>query len=53
MDLALTAETLASLQAQGLRASLSFSVPRGTYQIREAVREAVQDHIASSTSVVR
>jgi VWFA-related protein len=52
MDLLLSAPTLASFKSKGLRATLSFTVPAGSYRLREVIREAVQDHLAASNTPV-
>ena len=36
------------MQATGIHATLSFSLPRGGYTMREVVRELVQNHLAAS-----
>jgi VWFA-related protein len=46
MDMALTDATLADHQAKGIHAAMTFTVPKGTYQVREIIREAVQNRIA-------
>ena len=48
MDLRVKSSTLASMQATGIHAVESFSLPKGTYTLREVVREMVQDHMAAS-----
>ena len=52
MDLALTRATLAELRAKGIRATLSFNAKRGSYKVREVVREAVENHLAASDTLV-
>jgi VWFA-related protein len=47
MDLNLAPATLASFRSKGFRAVTSFAVPRGTYQVREVVREAVENRLAA------
>jgi len=50
MDLHLKPLTLASVQAKGINATLSFAAPKGAYQVREVVREIVQDRLAASNT---
>ncbi len=50
MDLRLKPLTLASVQAKGINATLSFAAPKGAYQVREVVREIVQDRLAASNT---
>jgi VWFA-related protein len=52
MDLALSAPTLADMEAKGIKASTSFSAPKGVYRIREIVREAAQNRMAVSNTQV-
>jgi hypothetical protein len=53
MDLALAPASLAEKQTKGIRAATSFSVPRrGSYRVREVVREAVQDRIWASVAPI-
>jgi len=52
MDLALSAPTLADMEAKGIKASTSFSAPKGRYRVREIVREAAQNRIAVSNTQV-
>jgi VWFA-related protein len=47
MDLRVKARTLASMQASGIHAVESFSLPKGAYEVREVVREVVQDRMAA------
>lgn len=49
IDLALKPAKLADLQAKGLRAVTSFTLPKGTYQIREVIREALENHFTAQT----
>jgi VWFA-related protein len=51
MDLQLTAKTLALLRTKGIKAILSLTAPEGSYEIREVVREVVEDHVAASTTL--
>jgi VWFA-related protein len=53
MDLRVTPATLASMQASGIHAVESFSLPEGDYTVREIVRELVQDHMAASSTALR
>jgi hypothetical protein len=50
MDMNLSSKTRADLEATGIKAATSFLVPRGSYQIREIIREAVQNHLAAITT---
>jgi hypothetical protein len=52
MDMNLSSETRAELEAKGIKAATSFTVPKGSYRIREVIYEAVQNHLASSTTPV-
>jgi len=53
MDLELTPASLAGMQKKGIRAATWFSVKRrGSYRVREVVREAVQDHIWASAAPI-
>ena len=47
MDLALTPVGLVDLQAKGIHSNATFSLPHGTYTVREVVREAVHDYFAA------
>jgi type IV secretory pathway protease TraF len=53
MDLAVTAATLADLQSKGIDVSTSFSLPKGLYQVREVIREAVENHMTASNSPIK
>ncbi len=50
MDLFLTPEKLLGMQATGLNANVSFSLPRGSFRVRQIVREAVQNQWAALTT---
>ena len=50
MDLYLKPDTLAKLKAEGLHATLTFPAPKAPYQVREVVREVVQDHMATANA---
>ena len=53
MDLELTPASLAEMQKKGIRATTLFSVKRrGSYRVREVVREVVQDHIWASAAPI-
>jgi hypothetical protein len=52
MDMNLTSATRGDLEAKGIRAATSFVVPKGSYKIREVVRDAVQNHLAASNTAV-
>ena len=52
MDLAILPATLADMQAKGIKAAVSLSAPAGSYQVREIVREAVENHMAISNTAV-
>jgi len=49
MDLALTPAKLAEFRAGGIRTAVTFDAPKGSYQVREIVREAGQNRMAAST----
>jgi hypothetical protein len=50
MDLALTPARLASMQATGIKASMTFAAAPGEYSLRAVVREAAQNRIATSST---
>ncbi|HKO04750.1 MAG TPA: VWA domain-containing protein [Candidatus Acidoferrales bacterium] len=50
MDFYLKPASLAIVQSQGIHATLAFLAPKGPYQVREVVREAVQDRLAASNT---
>jgi hypothetical protein len=50
MDLRLKPATLAQMQTTGIRAVESFYLSKGTYTVREVVRELVQNRLAASTT---
>jgi VWFA-related protein len=50
MDLALTASKLASMQATGIKAVMSFAALPGDYSIRAVVREAEANRIGAATA---
>jgi VWFA-related protein len=52
MDLSLTPATLADMQAKGIKAGVTLTAPAGSYQVREIVREAVENHMAASNTPV-
>jgi hypothetical protein len=52
MDLMLTDKTLAAYRAAGIRVALTFTAPKGSYQVREVVRELVQNRMAASSTPV-
>lgn len=47
MDLRVKPATLASMRATGIHAVESFTLPTGSYTVREVVREMVQNHMAA------
>lgn len=49
IDLALKPAKLADLQAKGLHAVTSFTLPKGSYRIREVIREALENHFTAQT----
>ena len=51
-DLRVKPTTLASMQTTGIHAVSSFALPRGSYTVREVVREMVQNHIAALNAPV-
>jgi VWFA-related protein len=53
MSLSLTPATLSELQEKGIPAATSFSVPMGSYQVREVIREAVENHMTAKIVDVR
>jgi VWFA-related protein len=52
MDLSLLPATLADMQAKGIKAGITLTVPKGSYQVREIIREAVENHMAISNTPV-
>jgi hypothetical protein len=52
MDMALSGAKRAELEAKGIKAATSFVVPKGSYRIREVIREAVHNKLAASTSPI-
>jgi VWFA-related protein len=52
MDLYLKPATLAALEAKGIKAQLWLSAPKGTYRVREVVREMVENHMAALSAPV-
>jgi len=50
MDLRVRPEKLASMQATGIHLVASFPLPKGNYEVREVVRELVQNHMAALTT---
>ena len=50
MDLALTPPKLASMEATGIKAVMSFAAPPGKYSIRSVVREAGENRIAATSA---
>jgi len=52
MDMALTAATRADLETKGIKAVTSFLAGKGSYRIREVIREAVQNRLTASNSPV-
>jgi VWFA-related protein len=52
MDMALSSATRAGLEAKGIKAATSFLAPKGSYRIREVVREAVHNRLAASDSPI-
>jgi len=53
MDLAVTSQTLAGFRAKGLQAETSFTLAKGTYRVREVVREAVDNRMSASRTPVQ
>jgi hypothetical protein len=53
MDLRAKPATLASMQSAGIHAVESFVLPKGSYTVREVVRELVHNHIAALDTPVR
>jgi VWFA-related protein len=52
MDLVLAPATRATMEATGIKAAISFVVPKGDYLVREVIREAVHNRFAASTTTV-
>jgi VWFA-related protein len=52
MDMALTAATRADLETRGIKAVTSFLAGKGSYRIREVIREAVRNRLTASNSPV-
>jgi hypothetical protein len=52
MELALTDAKLASMQKEGLRATVTLAAPAGAYQVRTIVREAMKGALAASTTPI-
>jgi hypothetical protein len=52
MDLALTPGKLAEMRADGIKVETTFSAAKGAYQVREIVREVVENHWAISNTPV-
>jgi hypothetical protein len=52
MDLTLLPATLADMQAKGIKAGITLTAPAGAYQVREIIREAVENHMAVSNTPV-
>jgi VWFA-related protein len=52
MDLALTPGKLAEMRADGIKAETTFTAPKGAYQVREIIREVVENHWAISNTTV-
>ena len=50
MDLRVKPATLASMQTTGIHAVETFYLAKGTYLVREVVRELVQNQLAASTT---
>jgi len=48
MDLRVKSATMTHMQATGIHAVETFSLPKGSYTVREVVREMVQDHMAAT-----
>ncbi len=53
MSLALTPGTLADLRERGIPVATSFSIPKGAYQVREVIREAVENRMVAKTTAVK
>jgi VWFA-related protein len=52
MNLELSRATRADMEAHGLYATATFLAPKGSYRVREVVREAVHNRIAASNTPV-
>jgi VWFA-related protein len=52
MDMVITPATRAAMEAKGINATISFVAPKGSYVVREVIREAVHNRIAASTTDV-
>ncbi len=53
MSLSLTPGTLADLREKGIPVAASFSIPKGTYEVREVIREAVENRMVAKTTAVK
>jgi len=48
MDLALTPAKFAEMQSTGIKSTASFSLPKGSYTVRQVVREAVHEYFSAN-----
>ena len=52
MDLAVLPPTLARYRKSGIQVATCFPAKRGSYRVREVIREATQDHVWASTASI-
>jgi len=52
MDLLLSRASLDDFESKGIKATLSFTAPKGSYQVREVVREVVENRLAAATTPI-
>jgi hypothetical protein len=50
VDLAVTPAKRAELEEKGIEATTTFNLPPGAYQIREVIREAIDNHFTARTT---
>jgi len=52
MDMILTDATRARLEEKGIHAATSFVVAKGSYRVREVIREAVHNRLSASNAPI-
>ena len=52
MDMAVSGATRTRMEAEGIKAATSFVAARGSYQVREVIREAVQNRLTACNSPI-
>ena len=52
VDYALKPAKLAEFQSKGIEATTSFHLPKGAYQVREVIREAMENRMAASNAPI-